>query len=274
METPDMSEYVLDPPAEIEKPDLSHLITEDDTPVDNIFSAKQQRLLVEPLYSSWNPLDDQGQPYPFLADANVGIYRSTRIPPVVPDMFLSLDVQVAEDWFAKANRSYLLWEFGKPPEVVVEIVSNLKGRELDKKLFEYARLGVLYYVIYDPQNLLQPVPLAVYALSFGEYVLQPDARLEKIGLSLVLWNGEFESKATEWLRWADVDGDLIPTGAERAGQERVRADQERVRAGQERVRADQERVRADQERVRAEQEHARAERLAAQLRALGIEPEA
>ena len=37
------------PPA----PDTSHLITEDDTPVDNFLSEKNQRLLTEPLYSSW-----------------------------------------------------------------------------------------------------------------------------------------------------------------------------------------------------------------------------
>jgi hypothetical protein len=36
---------------------------------------------------------------------------------------------------------------------------------------------------------------------------------------------------------------------------------------------ERERQRAEQERQRAEQEHQRAERLAAQLRALGIDPE-
>lgn len=32
--------------------DISHLVIEDDTPVDNFQSAQQQRLLVESLYSS------------------------------------------------------------------------------------------------------------------------------------------------------------------------------------------------------------------------------
>ncbi len=36
---------------------IESLVTEDDEPVDNLFSAKQQRLLVESLYSSWNPTD-------------------------------------------------------------------------------------------------------------------------------------------------------------------------------------------------------------------------
>jgi hypothetical protein len=30
-------------------PEVEHLVTEDDTPVDNIFSEKQQRLLTESL---------------------------------------------------------------------------------------------------------------------------------------------------------------------------------------------------------------------------------
>ncbi len=38
---------------EIPRPDLSHLITEDDEPVDNWFQERQQRLLPESLYASW-----------------------------------------------------------------------------------------------------------------------------------------------------------------------------------------------------------------------------
>jgi hypothetical protein len=67
---------------------------------------------------------------------------------------------------------------------------------------------------------------------------------------------------------------------QRAEQERQRAEQERQRAEQERQRAEQaeqgiqqERQRAEQERQRAENERTRTERLAAQLRALGIDPD-
>ena len=54
-------------------PDANLLITEDDTPVDNFASAKQQRLLVSSLYSS---LESQ----PFLVEANVGIYHTDGEP--------------------------------------------------------------------------------------------------------------------------------------------------------------------------------------------------
>ncbi len=40
--------------------------------------------------------------------------------------------EIAEDWFAKKHRSYFLWEFGKSPEIVIEVVSNRKGAEADQ----------------------------------------------------------------------------------------------------------------------------------------------
>jgi hypothetical protein len=146
-----------------------------------------------------------------------------------------------------------MWEFGKPPDVVIEIVSNKRGQELSKKLPQYARIGVPYYVIYDPQRLIQAETLVVYELVVGEYVRKQDNRLEKVGLELALWEGMFEGKYDQWLRWHNFEGQLILTGAERAEQEHQRA---------------------EQEHQRAEQEHQRAERLMTQLRALGIEPEA
>ena len=110
-------------------PDANSLVTEDDTPVDNFASEKQQRLLVCSLYSSW-------QEQTFLAAANVGVFHTDGQPAIVPDVFLSFDVQVPENWWDKQNRSYLVWKFGKPPEVVIEIVSNKVGDELGNKLKE------------------------------------------------------------------------------------------------------------------------------------------
>ena len=72
-------------------PDANSLVTEDDTPVDNFASAKQQRLLVGSLYSSW-------QESAFLAEANVGIYHTDGQPAILPDVFLSFNVQVPENW--------------------------------------------------------------------------------------------------------------------------------------------------------------------------------
>jgi hypothetical protein len=258
-------------------PDETQLVTEDDTPVDNIFSEKQQRLLTESLYSSWG---GPGDARPFLAMANVGLFYAMAEPPLVPDTLLSLDVRAPANPWPKANRSYFIWRYGKTPDVVIEVVSNRKGGEDAEKLARYAAIGIPFYVIFDPEQELSPQPLRIYGLYVGEYRPHGEAWLSRVQLGLKLWHGVYEDLEATWLRWCIEDGTLIPTGAERAEQERVRAEQERVRAEQERVRAEQERVRAEQERTRAEQatqraeqEYARAERLAARLRELGLDPD-
>jgi Uma2 family endonuclease len=244
-------------------PDIDALMTEDDTPVDNLPSEKQQRLLTEPLYSSWA---GPGEDRPFLAAANVGVFSQTRTPAIVPDMFLSLDVTVAQDWWRKEHRSYFIWEFGKPPELVLEIVSNTEGGEDAEKRRKYAWMRVPFYVIYDPQQQIMPEVLTVYRLRELQYERQETAWFASLKLGLTLWEGEFEGKVDTWLRWTDEQGVLIPTGKERADQEHQRAERERQRA-------EQERQRADQERQRAEQERQRADHLAALLRQAGINPE-
>ena len=266
--------------------DIETLVTEDDTPVDNMPSEKQQRLLTEPLYSSWSGPGDGRR---FLAAANVGVFPEPRNPAIVPDVFVSLDVQPHPNWWDKAHRSYFVWEFGKPPELVVEIVSNQKGNEVGRRR-RYARMGVRYYVIHDPLHQVMDDELRVYRLSGGSYERQESSWFPELRLGFALWEGEFESVRSRWLRWLDEHGTMIPTGAEqrrRADEERQRADEERQRADEERQRADEERQRADEERQRAEhvgqllaeerrhaeQEHRRAERLAALLRQSGIDPE-
>ena len=250
-------------------PDIQGLVTEDDTPVDNLASEKHQRLLTETLYSSW---DGPGAGRPFLAAANVGVFALVRNPAIVPDVFLSLDVEVAQDWWQKEHRSYLLWEFGKPPDVVIEIVSNTVGGEADEKHQKYARMRVIYYVIYDPLRQVMPDVLTIYRLSGTDYERHNSLRFPDIGLGVTLWDGTYEGKTDTWLRWTDADGNLILTGKERAEQERQRAEQERQRAEQERQRAEQERLDKEQTLQQLAQERQRADRLEALLRQMGHEP--
>src|SRR5262249_50880005 len=196
--------------------------TEDAEPVDTIFSEKQQRLLTEPLYSSWTPLPEEEQPdrpRPFWAAANVGIFPSLHQPPLVPDVFVSLDVSVPDNMFEQSHRSYFFWEFGKAPEVVIEIVSNRRGGELSSKQRAYARIGVTYYVVYDPIRQLSDTALSVFALQNGRYTLLPERYLPLVGLGLTLWQGVYEGKEATWLRWCDTQGTVLLTGAERAKRE-------------------------------------------------------
>lgn len=113
---------------------VDQLVTEDDTPVDTIFSEKQMRLLTEPLYSSWQ---GPGAQRSFVVLANVGVFPSINEPPVVPDVLLSLDVRLRALLTEKRNCTYLLWEIGKAPDVVIEIVSNRVGGEFSDKLASF-----------------------------------------------------------------------------------------------------------------------------------------
>jgi Uma2 family endonuclease len=300
------------PPAEY-LPDYDQFVTEDDAPVDNFFSEKQQRLLTEPLYSA-RVAERLGRP--LLAAANVGVFYGEGQPAIVPDALVSLDVELAADLWPKPNRSYFIWRFGKPPDAVVEIVSNREGGELARKRERYAHLGVAYYVVFDPQRVLGEEMLRCYELRGRTYAPCAGGWLEDIGLGVRLWEGEYEGVKAVWLRWCDQEGNVIPTGAELAEAERARAEEEqrraeaeraraeeeqrraeearqraeaeraraeeeqqraeeaRQRAEAERARAEEEQRRAEEARQRAEAERARAERLAARLRALGIDPDA
>jgi Uma2 family endonuclease len=191
------------------KPDVSNLITEDDTPVDNFGSEKQQRFLTNILY-------DAQKDRIFLACANVGIYHNISEPAIVPDFFLSLDVQMPTNFWEKNHRCYLVWEFGKVPEVAIEIVSNKVGGELDHKLKIYQRMRVLYYIVYDPQQHLGEKVLRIFKLTGLNYEETTNTWLEGVNLGLTLWEGKFEGLNYTWLRWCDEAGNLLLTGDERA----------------------------------------------------------
>ena len=129
---------------------------------------------------------------------------------------------------------------------------NRKGGEIERKRQSYARMGIGYYVVYDPFHVVMRDDLGVHRLRGGSYELQGAARFPELGLGMTLWEGEFEDLVGPWLRWTDRHGALIPTGNEKAEQERLRAEQASTLVDRERRRAD---------------------RLEALLRRAGIDPE-
>jgi len=275
-----------DIPTEI---DISHIVTEDDIPVDNFQSEEQQRLLVEPLYTS------QILPRPFLAAANVGLFYQVKTEPIVPDAFLSLGVQRAADFSQKKNRFYFVWEFGKVPDVCVEVVSNKYGNELTLstraradgitvcKKDIYELIGVRYYVVFDPLQLIQKQTdmngalLRVWVISPEGYrELTPSAGivnvgesiwLNGVGLGLTLWMGEYEEQVSRlWLRWCTQNGQVIPTGVEA-----IEIERQQVEIQRQQVEIQRQQVEIQRQHILVANE--RAEKLAERLRAMGINPD-
>lgn len=240
--------------------DTSHLITEDDEPLDSTFHERQQVILTDTLYASWK---GPGAPARFVSLRNVGVFGNIRGKGIVPDVLVALNVDLVP---CEESKSYFVWEYGKPPDLVIEIVSKEPGGEDDHKMESYAAIGVPYYVIYNPFEFRGERILKAYQRHGLGYldVVQPQ-HLPELGLGLTIWQGCFQGCEASFLRFLDAQGNLLLTGDEQAAQERQRADQQQQRA-------DQQQRRADQQQQRAEQEQERADRPAAKLRELGIDP--
>jgi hypothetical protein len=116
------------------RPNIDHIEIDDGKPVDNRYSERQMRLLTHPLNTTWR---DTNGGRPFVAMANVGVFFAVRKPPIVPDVLLSVDVSLPEDINVRLKHTlaYLVWEYGKVPDVAVEIVSNTQGGELTTSSF-------------------------------------------------------------------------------------------------------------------------------------------
>ena len=159
---------------------------EDGEPVDDILSEKQMRLLTEPLYSSWKPENNSS----FLVTANVGIFTKLLSQGIAPDVLLSLNVEKPKNRNKKEDRCYYLDKIGKAPEVVIEVVSNTKGHELESKLIDYGTIGVRYYVVYDPEMfILKGRVIYSYEYKNKIPVEMEETWFREVGLGLLLWSG-------------------------------------------------------------------------------------
>jgi hypothetical protein len=224
------------------EPSYDDLVTEDQKPVESILIEKLYRLLTHTLYASWS---SPGGGRPFLVLANVGWFYKEKTPAVVPDCLLSLDVTCPQELHVKQGHSYYQWQMGKPPDVVIEAVSDKRGGEDSLKRDLYASQGVPYYAIYDPEHYLSKDTLRTLELHGRTYRPADAGPWPTIGLGLRLWPGTFEGHQDVWLRWCDANGAIIPTAEERAAKaeehaallaERTRQVEERNRVVEEELR--------------------------------------
>ncbi|MBN3921669.1 Uma2 family endonuclease [Nostoc sp. NMS4] len=150
-----------------------------------------------------------------------------------PDFFAVLGVPKGE------RRSWVVWEEGKTPDVVIELLSDSTAQadKNEKKLIYQNQMRVPEYFWYDPFN---PNDFAGFSNEKGAYQpiavnAQNQLVSQSLGLGLQLWQGSYKGIDATWLRWANLAGELLPTPEEK---ERQRAEQERQRAEQESQRAD------------------------------------
>lgn len=201
-------------------PSTADLPCSDDTPVDNEDQNLLPNLLLFLLTSLWSERMD------WYFGVDMAVYHTTGISPkvpVVPDAFLSLNVERRKG--GKSRRSYATWEENDVvPILTLEMVSHQPGGEYDEKMNLYAKLGVLYYVIYNPEFWRRDrhQPFEIYKLENGIYnqqIGEPYWMIE-IGLGIGRYQTKVGGLSQEILTWYDRQGDRHLNGEE---QERQRA---------------------------------------------------
>lgn len=197
-------------------PSSTELPDSDDMPVDN----EEQNLLPNILLFVLNTLWAERRNWFFAVD--MGIYHPTAVNPrvpIVPDAFLSLGVERYKD--GELRRSYVVWEESDiVPTLALEMVSWSPGGEYAEKIEIYRKLGVLYYVIYNPNHWQRDGHQAfeVYKLIDGSYKLQIGEPfwMPEVGLGIGRYQGKVSDRAMELLGWFEKTGERILTAEERA----------------------------------------------------------
>ncbi|MGH2602190.1 MAG: Uma2 family endonuclease, partial [Dehalococcoidia bacterium] len=185
------------------------LPTEDDLPCDDGEPMETQRhvmqmfLLIETLRSAWADRSD------VFIGGNMFLYFSVEQVRGRdfrgPDFFVALDVERRE------RKSWVVWQEGKGPDVIIELLSESTAAvdKGEKKQVYQDTLAVPEYFWYDPFS----GELAGFSLRDSVYEpIEPDiaGRLpsRRLGLSLVRWPGQYANIDATWLRWATLDGTL------------------------------------------------------------------
>ena len=205
-------------------PTQDELPYDDGVPVETLRHQFQMDLLID-VMDRW--LEARGDGF---AGGNMFLYFSleqTRHNTCVgPDFFVVLDVPRGE------RKSWVVWEQGRGPDLVVELLSaGTASYDKTTKKDLYARqVRVPEYYWYDPFN---PEDFAGFILHSTDYQpLASDARghihSSVLNLDLGRWPGIFRGIDAVWLRWFTPEGAMLPTEAE-AAQQRAEHLAERLR---------------------------------------------
>ncbi len=199
-------------------PPSSELPCSDDTPVDNEDQNFVPNYLLFLLEYLWKNRQD------WYFGVDMAVYHTTganaRVP-VVPDAFLSLGVPRQRN--GQSRDGYVVWEEDDiVPVLAIEMVSKTPGGEYDTKQEIYRKLGVLYYVAYNPKQWQRDrhLPFEIYKLVDGAYVLQvgEPVWMPELGLGIGRCPLPNDSLGREVMGWYDANGNHLLSEAEAQAQ--------------------------------------------------------
>ncbi len=213
-------------PAELEYLGITIPPTQDELPYDDgdNMESERHKLQMDLLIDTLLPwLDQREDGY---VGGNMFVYYSMAQVKNQdfkgPDVFVALGVPKGE------RKSWVCWEEEKAPDLVIELLSESTAeKDKHQKKFVYQnRMHVPEYFWYDPFN---PNDWAGFRLVGGGYeaiVLNEQEQLisQVLGLALVRWQGSYKGISTTWIRWAYLDGTLLPTPTEQEQQRAEKAE--------------------------------------------------
>src|SRR4051812_14245669 len=184
----------------------------DGIPMDSQRQVLQMQLLQVALVHAWADRED------FFVGANMFLYYSLEQVRnrdfIGPDVFVALNVPRRE------RKSWVMWQEGKGPDAVIELLSETTAQndKTVKKAIYQDDVKAPEYFWYDP---FDSEDFRGFRLRNGVYeAIEPDQhgrmRSEAVGLLLAPWDGDYQGIRAVWLRWAWPDGTVLPTPAEAA----------------------------------------------------------
>jgi len=203
-------------PTHLDLPDTDGL------PVENDYQPAQERLLTSailPIMEQMHPTGD------YFVGQDVGIYWKTTVQPLegckVPDWCYVAGCRPTPP--GEYRGSYVLWDEGVPPLIVIEFVSGDGSEEHDDtpgrgKFWVYRRgINSAYYAIYEPLQ----ATLELYRLDGVDYRrMSPNSiglyEIPEMRVALGHWQGRYGVHHLTWLRFFSPDGTMLPTEQERA----------------------------------------------------------
>lgn len=202
-------------------PTQANLPCDDGVPMETERHKKQMDLLVYSL-EPWLIQHPQGG----YVGGNMFVYYSFKQIRQQdfkgPDVFVVLGVPHGE------RKSWVVWEEGKTPDLIIELLSESTAKEdkTRKKLIYQNQLKVAEYFWFDPFN---PDDFAGFRISDNCYEalpLESDHFVsQQLGLTLIRWQGVYKGVETIWLRWATLAGELLLLPEESAEQRAQTAEQ-------------------------------------------------
>jgi Uma2 family endonuclease len=192
----------------------------DGEPMESERHRDQMALLITTLNDAWRDRDD------FYVGGDMFVYFSES--QARKNDFRGPDVFVVMDTVRKERKSWVVWEEnGRTPDVVIELLSeSTEHVDRGEKMRIYARLlHVGEYYLFDPMSgVFEGYELDRASRTYRRRQVDERGRLSSpmTGLSLGVVHQTIGYITAPWLRWFDVEGNVLPLALEHAEQEAAR----------------------------------------------------